>query len=213
MLLEAEDGRALGRLVAADALEDAGAVVQRVGEDVDLGLGPGHELAVHPDLVDLGDRHGSSSPARSAGREGGQDRVGHLVGAQRRARRGRRCRRCARPARGPSRRPSRRRAPPRARRSSGRASWRRSGWSRTGWRAPGRRCRAPSRGWARRGRRRRRPTLALGSMPMLPVSIAASSVRMSPNRFSVAITSNCLGSRMSCMAQLSTSMWRSSTSG
>src|SRR5665647_2446373 len=71
------------------------------------------------------------------------------------SRRARRCRRCARPARGPSRRPSRRRAPPRARRSSGRASWRRSGWSRTGWPAPCRRYRGPSRGSVRRGSRRR----------------------------------------------------------
>src|SRR5205085_6436664 len=37
----------------ADALEHAAPVVQRVGEDVDLGVVPVDELAVHPDLVDL----------------------------------------------------------------------------------------------------------------------------------------------------------------
>ena len=50
-------------------------------------------------------------------------------------------------------------------------------------------------------------------MPMLPVSMPASSLRMSPNRFSVQTTSNWRGSRTSCMAQLSTSMLRISTSG
>jgi hypothetical protein len=28
-----------------------------MAQDVDLGFVPWHELAVHPDLVDLGDRH------------------------------------------------------------------------------------------------------------------------------------------------------------
>ena len=36
-------------LVAADPLEDAGAVVQAVAEHVDLGVVPGDELPVHPD--------------------------------------------------------------------------------------------------------------------------------------------------------------------
>ena len=47
---------------------------------------------------------------------------------------------------------------------------------------------------------------AEGSMPIDPVSIDASSERMSPNRFPVTMTSNCLGLRTSCMAQLSTYM-------
>ncbi|MNG27466.1 hypothetical protein D3C84_1125900 [compost metagenome] len=54
---------------------------------------------------------------------------------------------------------------------------------------------------------------AEGSMPMEPVSMEASSDRMSPNMLSVTITSNCFGARTSCMAALSTYMWLSSTSG
>src|SRR5260221_3236969 len=54
---------------------------------------------------------------------------------------------------------------------------------------------------------------AEGNMPIDPVSIEASSERMSPNRLPVTITSNCLGFLTSCMAQLSTSMWESATSG
>ena len=53
---------------------------------------------------------------------------------------------------------------------------------------------------------------AEGSMPIDPVSIDASSERMSPNMFPVTMTSNCLGLRTSCIAQLSTYMWVSSTS-
>ena len=49
-------GPAIG-LVRADALEHAGAVVQRVREDVDLGVVPRNELAVHPDLLGRGDGH------------------------------------------------------------------------------------------------------------------------------------------------------------
>ena len=37
------------------------------------------------------------------------------------------------------------------------------------------------------------PSEAEGSMPSEPVSIAATSDRMSPNRLSVTMTSNCLG--------------------
>ena len=50
------------RVVGAHALEGAAAVVQRVGQHVDLGVAPVHQLAVHPDLaVAVGHRHGSSS--------------------------------------------------------------------------------------------------------------------------------------------------------
>ena len=49
-------------------------------------------------------------------------------------------------------------------------------------------------------------------MPSEPVSMAATSDRMSPNRLSVTITSYCLGQRTSCMAQLSASTCSSSTS-
>ncbi len=47
------------------------------------------------------------------------------------------------------------------------------------------------------------PSEAEGSMPSEPVSMAAQSDRMSPNRLSVTMTSNCFGQRTSCMAQLS----------
>jgi hypothetical protein len=50
-------------------------------------------------------------------------------------------------------------------------------------------------------------------MPIEPVSIAASSERMSPNMLPVTTTSNFLGAFTSCMAALSTYMWSSSTSG
>ena len=45
-------GAALG-VVTPDALEDAGAVVEAVGQHVDLGVLPVDELAVHPDRVDV----------------------------------------------------------------------------------------------------------------------------------------------------------------
>jgi len=51
-----------------------------------------------------------------------------------------------------------------------------------------------------------------GNMPIEPVSIDASSERMSPNMLPVRITSNCLGARTSCMAALSTYMCDNSTS-
>ena len=48
-------------------------------------------------------------------------------------------------------------------------------------------------------------------MPIEPVSMAASSERMSPNMFSVTITSKWVGAETSCMAALSTSTCSSST--
>ena len=55
--------------------------------------------------------------------------------------------------------------------------------------------------------------LAEESIPIEPVTILASSDKISPNIFSVRITSNCFGSRTSCIAQLSTSMCSKVTSG
>src|SRR3990170_7058216 len=81
VLVKVPDGRTLRRLVGTDALEDAGAVVERMAEHVDLGVAPVHELTVHPDLVDLGDRHvgsllsgmsGGSSEGYPSGRSRGQ---------------------------------------------------------------------------------------------------------------------------------------------
>ncbi len=51
----------------------------------------------------------------------------------------------------------------------------------------------------------RSPIDAEGSMPIEPASTAPSSLRMSPNMFSVSTTSKRRGFRISCMAQLSTS--------
>ena len=55
--------------------------------------------------------------------------------------------------------------------------------------------------------------LAEGSIPIEPVIMLASSDRISPNIFSVTITSNCAGSFTSCIALLSTSMCSRVTSG
>ena len=57
------------------------------------------------------------------------------------------------------------------------------------------------------------PSDALGSIPIEPVSIAASSLRMSPNMFSVRITSKCRGAAISFIAALSTSRCSSSMFG
>ncbi len=55
------------------------------------------------------------------------------------------------------------------------------------------------------------PSDALGSIPIDPVSIAASSERMSPKRFSVSSTSKLAGALTSCIAALSTSRCSSCT--
>jgi hypothetical protein len=53
VLPQPEDCGSVGSLVAPDALEDAGPVVQPVYADVHFRVGPIHELAVHPDRVRL----------------------------------------------------------------------------------------------------------------------------------------------------------------
>ena len=53
VVAEPEDRRPFRRVVAANALEDAGAVMQAVDADMDLRVGPVDELAVHPDLLGL----------------------------------------------------------------------------------------------------------------------------------------------------------------
>src|SRR5665647_1566246 len=212
MLAEAEHGRPFDGLVAADAFEDARAVVERVREDVDLGLAPGHKRAVHPDLLHLSYGHRSSLPAcQPAARAARMASVISAVpsffspGAAMSAVRAP----CSRAvstalstARAASRSPKLRSSIMAALRmvAHGLASPLPAISGAEPW-IGSYRLTPPA------------PTLADGSIPMLPVSMAASSLSTSPNRFSVAITSNCLGSRMNCMAQLSTSMWRSSTSG
>ena len=76
-----------------------------------------------------------------------------------------------------------------------------TGSCRSGWPCPGRRCPAPSRGSARTARTCRAPVCrspseADGSIPSEPASTAASSERMSPNRFSVTMTSKSAGRRI-----------------
>jgi hypothetical protein len=61
--------------------------------------------------------------------------------------------------------------------------------------------------------RRPSPSAAEGSTPSEPASIEASSVRMSPNRFSVSTTSKSRGRRSRCIAAESTSMCSSATPG
>ena len=117
-----------------------------------------------------------------------------------------------RPAHG--RRPILSPPPPFPGRIRGAASAPPTGTSPAGWRRPARRCPAPSRAPARTPRGRRRlPSDALGSIPIEPVSIAASSERMSPNMFSVTITSKWRGAATSCIAALSTSSARARCSG
>ena len=72
MVGQPEDGRALRRVVGADALEHAGSVVEPVRADVNLGVGPVDELAVHPDLGRLAH---ASKPTRRARRSGVRMRI------------------------------------------------------------------------------------------------------------------------------------------
>jgi hypothetical protein len=57
------------------------------------------------------------------------------------------------------------------------------------------------------------PSDADGSIPSDPARTAASSDRMSPNRFSVTSTSNAAGCVISCIAHASTRRWSTTTSG
>ena len=66
---EAETRRAARRIVAPQALEDARAVVNYVGEDVDFRVVPVHELAVHPDFSGLGERWQGRLLGLSSGHE------------------------------------------------------------------------------------------------------------------------------------------------
>ena len=132
----------------------------------------------------------------------------------RRSRRGRRRgRRSASPRRAPRRpRPRRRCRDVLAPERQPEAASRPTGSCRSGWPCPGRRCPARSRGSARTGRtsrapsgaRRARPTAASRGCRRAP---AASSDRMSPNRFSVTMTSKSAGPRTRSIAHESTSWW------
>ncbi len=104
-------------------------------------------------------------------------------------------------------------APRLRRRSCAAAAWRRSGSCRTDWRRPGPRCPAPSRESARRAPGRRRRARPRAASPIEPASIDASSVRMSPNMFSVTITSKSAGRLKRCIAAASTSRCSTASSG
>ena len=200
----AEDRRADLGVVAADALEDAGAVVQAVREYVDLGVLPCDELAVHPDevrwlhvRVSCGQRCASTAcvasavlavPPRSAGAQPlvkglvhrrfyGRGRVGQIESV--------------------------------AQHHRGAEEHR----QRVGDPLAGDVGRRAVDGLEDAGRAVLAEADALGSMPIEPVSIAASSLRMSPNMFSVRITSKWRGDATSFIAALSTSTCSSSTFG
>ncbi len=177
----AEHRRAELGVVAAHALEDAGAVVQAVRQDVDLGVLPGDEFSVHPDEV--GGLHVHLAPIRGCRA---------LPGS---------------PARCLPRRPDRRCAGPRRVRASTADSTAAASLSKPRpWRSiiaaerniasglatplPGDVGRGAVHGLEQPGSPSA-PSEALGSIPIEPVSIAASSERMSPNMFSVRITSKC----------------------
>src|SRR5439155_13005528 len=198
----AEDRRADLGVVAADALEDARAVVQAVREYVDLCVLPCGELAVHPNevrglhvRVSWCQRCASTAcvasavlalPPRSGVRSPWSRALSTADSTDAAA----------------SGKPSPWRSIMAALRNiarglampwpamSGAEPW-------TGSKTPG----VPD-----------SPRLALGSIPIEPVSIAASSLRMSPNMFSVSSTSKWRGLLMSCMAALSTSTCSSRTS-
>ena len=54
MLLEPKDrAAAVFQLVATNTLKDAEAIMQGMGEHVDVGLIPGDEFTVEPNLIDL----------------------------------------------------------------------------------------------------------------------------------------------------------------
>jgi hypothetical protein len=57
MLGQAKYRRSFGCFVAADTLEHARTIVERVREDMDAGIIPFHKLAVLPDVVDRRLRH------------------------------------------------------------------------------------------------------------------------------------------------------------
>ena len=65
-----------GGLVAADAFEDAGPVVEAVRADVDLRVVPVHQLAVHPDLLGGLHRWLLFAPIGARNRTSGHDEVG-----------------------------------------------------------------------------------------------------------------------------------------
>src|SRR6185312_1020061 len=197
-----EDRRADRGVVAAHALEDARAVVEPVREYVNLRVLPFDELPVHPDEVRL--LHVDAPYRRCASTA----RVASAVVA----------------------------VPPRSWVPSPSSS----AWSTADSRAaasfskpnPCRSIIAPDRNIAS-GLATPRPAMsgaepctgsnmpgspaapsaALGSIPIEPVRIAASSLRMSPNMLSVRITSKRVGAATSCIAALSTSTCSSSTSG
>jgi len=56
VLLQAKDGRSMGRRVTANALKQAGGVMDHVRRHVDRGLRPGNKLPVVPNFFVIIDR-------------------------------------------------------------------------------------------------------------------------------------------------------------
>ena len=190
-------------LVGALALEHAGAVVQAVRQYVDLGVLPGNELSVVPDEVRLFHELLGSLEV-FAGLPGWPARWWRRPPG----------RACAAPRPAHDRRPI---LPPPPRppcRIRGAASAPPRGTWPADWPTP-----VPAMSGAEpcTGSNTpgsvRRPARRSGSIPIEPVSIAASSERMSPNMFSVRITSKWRGAATSRMAALSTSRCSSSMLG
>ena len=152
MLGVAEHRRAELGVVAAHAVEHAGAVVQAVREDVDLGVLPGDEFSIHPDelgglhvhqLLIRGFRALPRSPAPCPPRH--RDRA------------------CAAPLRAHLQRPILQPPPRFPSRVHGGASSPPTGTSPADWRHPARRCPERSRGPARTGPGRRLPARRWGA--------------------------------------------------
>jgi hypothetical protein len=51
MVLEAENGWAVRRIIAPNALKDTKPIVQRMAEHVYLGFVPIHKLSIHPNFL------------------------------------------------------------------------------------------------------------------------------------------------------------------
>src|ERR1019366_8554842 len=163
-------------LVATDALEYPGAVVQAVRQDVDLGVLPGDEISVHPDEV--GGLHGVCAPVRG---------FRALPWSPARCRPCLPDRVCADPRRARVQQPILQPWPPLPRPAQRGEAIPPPGKQREGRRPPAPPCPAMSGAEPCTGSNMpgpSEPSEALGSIPIEPVIIAASSERMSPNMFS-----------------------------
>src|SRR5436190_8813662 len=228
MLTVPEHRGAALRLVGTNALEYAGSVVEPVAEHVDLGVVPEDELAIHPDPLRL--LHIPSDVRRPRGLKPGTTPIADFEPSMPDQRRISEITTRVISSVPTTSSPSRARSAVRRPRSSAESTaasiaaasspiarpWRSIMAAdrnvASGFAAP---CPAMSGADPWTGSNRPGPSpprLADGSIPRDPVSIADSSLRMSPNMFSVRTTSKWAGLETSCIAALSTSMCSSSTS-